>query len=510
MGLNVTYTSLFREVARFLDAGRSSSDTDSTEETDIADVLASGQRMFYYPTLNLNPNNESESREIYRWSFLEKKQEIVTEAAINNYQLPDNFTSVISDFVYEDDSGRAPLALVGENRIRNLVSNEAKTGAPTYCAVAKRISSFTGVPIYEILLYPIPDQEYIITGGIEIEPELLSSSNPTPICGAIHAETLIEACLLAAEQKMRPEQQPVHAAKFELLLRKSVEADRRITDDGGELWPDDLNDGTTDRLEINKFYLAGIVGRFLRFGAHPKAWKHNQRAEVDDLIRTGLREFYNPQPLPKPNQRPRSHTWSFLSPQYILTLEAEKYTYLMPADFGSPRGEISYAPNTGQCYPKIMRTNVERVQDMLQYSTDAGYAPTCAAFRPVIVANGLGTRWEMLLAPPPPGGDQLVIPYNINPYDMVQDESLPLGGQPHAQTLIEACLAAAEAAHPDLGNVHTQKFQARLYTSISYDEQAQTASTVGFSLDRSMGIPDGTYHDQWYLYDNHVTEYDNT
>jgi hypothetical protein len=509
MTLKATYTSLRREIGRFIDAGRSSSDWDSTTSTDITDILDSGCRIFYYPTLNPNPLSAEESREVYRWSFLEEQVPVQLTSGNNLYELPETFSSIVQDFVYDDNSGRKPLTQVDERFIRSLIANESKTGYPTYCAVTTRSSEFSDGALHELLVYPTPTAAATITGGIEVEPLTLSTTNPYPLCGAIHTETLIAACLLAAEQKLRPESPPTQEAKFERLLRRSIEADRLLKQDGEELWPESVSDGQLDRLGVNKFYLSMLVGRFLKFPAHPKSWRHNQRAEVDEYVRTGLREFYAPQIIPIANSRPRVHSWSFLQPEYILTLEAGKSTYPMPEDFGSIRGDIRYAPNTGICYPKIEHTNMNQVRRMLQYSTDAGYAPMMAGIQPVPIEKGEGTRWELVLAPPPPGGEQIIIPYSVDPYDLAEDEALPLGGQPHAQTIIEACLAAAEASRPELGSIHTNKFAVRLQASISYDEQANCPKTVGFSLDR-FNVNDGVYYNEDYLYDNHLTTYDNS
>ena len=76
--------------------------------------------------------------------------------------------------------------------------------------------------------------------------------------------------------------------------------------------------------------------------------------------------------------------------------------------------------------------------------------------QPVLADDGT-TCYELSLWPTPDTSYTMFYRYQINPHQLSDDVSLPIGGQgAHAQTALEACLAAAEemkgvgqGMHPD-------------------------------------------------------------
>ena len=502
-GLQVDYNMLRREIGRFADSGRSGSDWDTTQDQDIEDALNRGLRLYYYPTVN------RETGETYHWSFLEEDLSIELLNDKYQYDLPARFSRTTDEFVIDGATDATPLAEADDSDLRALIANEGRTGDPEYFAIRTRRTAPGDRSLREVLFYPIPTGGVTVTARMEIEPPALSPANPYPLGGAMHGETIIEACLVAAELVFFPESGPgIHHDKFyDQLLPRSVEDDRELTKNKpGEVWPEDPLDQGLDTLEVNKFYLMRVIGKEMNYGPHPRRWKHNQKSHVLELLRTGLRDFYTPQVLPgKLNQ----HSWSFLRPTYLLTLVVGQYEYDMPDDFNAVRGSIQYTANTNAFLPRIDVTNENRVKELLAISTDTFIGPTVAAFRVKAAdqaVEGTGTRWEMLIAPVPSGGEAIEIPYSVNPYQLSDDVSLPMGGQPHAQTLIESCLAAAEVARGDGKKDHQAKFLLKLQASISHDEQATCAMTQG-----RKATPDDNYNDivygDHYGMDNHVTQY---
>lgn len=499
MSLLVDYNSLRRDIGRFADSGRSSSDWDSTQELDINDVLAKGERAFYWPDLG--------NGEIHRWSFLEEPIELTFASGQANYPLPTEYSSLKDRFIYLS-GGQGSLAETTETEILSLISAEGKQGTPQYFAISTRPSAPGARSVREVLVYPIPDAEATVRGTMHIEPEPLSATNPYPRGGAVHSETLTEACLMMAEKVLFPEAGPgIHSQAFQVCLAKSIAEDLQQTNDlVTDIWPDDPLDEGLQTLEVNKFYLMRVIGDDMGFGPHPKAWKPNETAKVKEILRTALREFYTPQIFPG---QVTGHSWSFLSPVHHLTLQAGKYLYDLPAEWGGIRGRISYAPGTNAPFPEIEVTNQRRVEELLEYTTSSAYCPTRACFRTKEASQQVGTRWEMMVSPPPSGEYEIQIPFAINPYQLTDDVSLPFGGQPHAQTMIEAARAAVEVETGE-GNIHQQKFLERLRTSIDYDQQETCPRTLGVSLDRSDSYSDLGLADNSYNGDYHLTAYDNT
>jgi hypothetical protein len=499
-GLQVDYNLLRREIGRFANSGRSSSDWDSTQELDIEDCIRRGVRRWYWPEI------DQKSGEIYHWSFLQESFEIAIAAGQNTYALPEVFSRMAEDLVCEDGSNRFPLRKANDSMIRRLISTENKQGIPRYYAISSSVAIPSENRSLELTLYPVPSENMTLRGVMDIEPPEISSENPYVLGGAVHAETVLESCLAAAEITFFPELGPGdHRANFEKYLIRSIEYDRKLTEAEGAIYPDDPLETGDNTLGVNKFYLMRLIGNKKGYGPHPGMWSHDQSANVHDILRNGLREFYSPQVIPGERD---THIWSFLAPTYRLTLEAGKYAYDMPPEFVSVQGGIRYAPNTNQVYPQIAVQSIDKVLGILEYSTDSFYAPTCAAFRVKEGDQTTGTRYEMLLAPPPSGGQEILIPFSVNPYQLSVDTSLPMGGQPHAQTLIAACLAAVEADNGAGEQEWQQRFLVRLQASVSLDRQATCPRTVGVSHDDSDYLHSEIYYGNDYWLDNHITSYD--
>ena len=504
--LQIDYDVLRREIGRFANSGRSASDWDSTQETDIEDALQKGLRRFYWPELEIpNPNGPAD-KEVYHWSFLQERFPLNLVAGAYRYDLPQSFNRMAEDFVYSDGSKQFPLERVSDRQLRSLRSTENKQGPPRYYAISSRVAMPGKYQQHEVSFYPTPLAAAEVTGILEIDPPATSSTEPYVLGGAMHAETVLESCLAAAELIFFPETGPgIHAQQFERCLRRSIEADRELTGESGMVWPDDPLDAGVSNLSVNKFYLMRVIGKFMGIGAHPDAWSHDRNSQVLEVLRTGMRDFYNPQVLPGERD---NHQWSFLTPTYRLALVSGKYTYDMPDTFSAINGDIRYAPNTGQCYPDIEVSSIDHVLNILEYSTDSYFAPTSAAFRVKEPDETAGTKWELVLAPAPPGGVEILIPFSVNPYQLDKSIELPLGGQPHSQTLIESCLAAAEIEMGGQSNIHQNKFLVKLQASISHDRQATCPRTVGVSHDDSDNTFSQVYWGSDYWEDNHTTTYD--
>jgi hypothetical protein len=307
-----------------------------------------------------------------------------------------------------------------------------------------------------------------------------------------------------------PELAPgVHMAHFKECLVRSIAADKALTDfEGGEIWPTDMEEGAFGTLGVTKKMLMQLIGRTLQIGPHAKTWTHAERSKVVNLLKAGLRRFYTPSVLPGERH---AHRWSFMAPTFAVTLTAEQYSYLMPDGFCGVRGDIHYAAGTNRTLPKIRHTSVERVLAILAESSGSYSEPLCAAFRVrPRLAETAPTQWEMLIAPAPSGGEQLVIPFEISPMALSDDDALPLGGQPHAQTIIEACLAEAELEMGSPKPIHLQLFMERLQASVSHDRMATCPLTVGISRDRSDDLMDEIIFGDIHGLDNHIATYDPT
>lgn len=480
--LHITYSKLRRAVGVHLGSGRSDSDWDTNAESDIEAVIESGLRAVYWPVL------DEKTGETYRWSFLEQDLPVQLVAGQSDYTLPEEFASLKAAFSYPDGSENRPIAVVPFPHLRQLKSRRNATGAPLYCAVKEAAIHPGQRSRKAVVFYPTPDatNAALVTARMAIEPTMVSTDKPYPSGGVLLSEAILEACLAAADKLMNPEAGGgIHQDIFRQHLLVAIDADRQMAaaDRAAEFaaWPlDGITAGVTS-LEITKAYLDAAIGMELGYGPNSDAWTHSQAARVSEVRRRGLRRFYTPQVLPGEKH---AHRWSFLKPLHVVDLVSGKWAYEMPADFGVPPAMLNYAPETSVMYRPIPVTTPEEVERRLQLTSNTG-RPTVAAFRVKASTETAGTRYELLLHPCPGEEHQINFHYGISPDQLGSETALPLGGQPHAQTVLEACLAEAEIDSGE-GNVHQGQFLVCLQSSVDHDRNMAPA-TLGVSRDRSDG-----------------------
>lgn len=466
--LAITYDEIRRHVGRFIGASRTVSalEADATWNTDVEDALVGGLREFY------RPRKVAEGQPHHVWSFLIRDFSITTTASTRNYSLPEDFSGLSGSLSFSAGAEKVAPSIINESDIRQLYANAAASGAPKYAAIRARTTNDR--TLYEALLYPTPDAAYTLEGRYPIEPPILSDDNIYPLGGAQHAETILESCLAAAEKIMFPEDgERFHSQRFAQLLVASLEADMALGAAVESPWPLDTLD---ESLGLTKRILSRKIGEFLKYGAHDGTWTAAQQAKVADVLRDGLRKFYDPVALPGQNL---PHDWSFLAPVGQLQLQSGVYEYDLPADFAMLAGSLTYAPGTNVLYPPIAIRSEFDVRHELQY-TDAASRPFMAAVRVKPSDGGTGTRYQLIVYPSPDGNYDVSFRYKINPLELESDVALPLGGQAHAQTLIEACLAAAELSVGGAPGPHEAEFTRRLVASVGHDLKVTCPDTFGY------------------------------
>lgn len=219
MSLQITYDELRRELGRFLGYDRDPDEWDSTQTTDVADILKSGLRSFYWP-------NVGDKR--YVWSFLRKLATIDTAANTSSFLLAADFEGGLEGLTHSNNSTRRWISRTNEFELRALLSHSYKTGVPEYGALRAVQPSGGDRMRYEVLLYPVPDDTYTLSYRYATSPDELDDTNPYHLGGAVHSECVLEACLAAAEKVMQPETQPVHLPRFQECLQASIKIDSEM------------------------------------------------------------------------------------------------------------------------------------------------------------------------------------------------------------------------------------------------------------------------------------------
>lgn len=192
--LSLTYSSLQSRVARKLGYPTDSADRSTAQQNELDDVTDSGVRQFYYPPPTPN------FPEGYQWSFLRPEATLTMASETSDYDLPDNYGSGITRLVYNGtDQVYDAVRIVPVRRIRELRQHSSEQGFPREAAVVVKEIDETEGQRYQILFWPEPDANYSLKYQYTALPSQLSDAKPYPLGGMLHAETILQSCLAAAE-----------------------------------------------------------------------------------------------------------------------------------------------------------------------------------------------------------------------------------------------------------------------------------------------------------------------
>lgn len=233
-------------------------------------------------------------------------------------------------------------------------------------------------------------------------------------------------------------------------------------------------------LSITYNELQQAVGRYLGYGRiYGPDNGSVEWADIEDCIKSGLRQFYAPPPVENSNA---SHHWSFLRPVTVLLLTNGVADYDMPGDFGGINGLLTY-PEWTASRPVII-TSESDIRRLRQLRPQTG-KPTHAAIRPKASDGTAAQMFEMALWPIPDAEIELTYRYYVLPEALSDEIPYPYGGAAHSETILESCLSIAEQRLNDQKGIHWEKFLQRLAASIQIDTKTTGADFLGYNADRS-------------------------
>jgi hypothetical protein len=211
-------------------------------------------------------------------------------------------------------------------------------------------------------------------------------------------------------------------------------------------------------------------------------WSREETAKVTRSIKLGENQFYTPPQLPGD---PTVHTWSFAEVEYAVALVANTYQYDLPDDFGGFVESYLYF-SSNFSLGVIRLTSIDQILDLRSTDTliTSDY-PEWAAVSSQDIAQTTGQRFQISFWPTPAASKTVTGQYKVNANAMTDAASYPLGGQPHSQTLMQSCLAAAEMEKLGKPGPHYELFMQRLAGSIAYDRKTTTPKHFGKNLDNS-------------------------
>lgn len=226
------------------------------------------------------------------------------------------------------------------------------------------------------------------------------------------------------------------------------------------------------------------VGDFLGFGPTSGNWSAAKTDIIERIIQSGIRQFYFP---PSLGGGMPSHNWRFLKPVTTLATVASTDTYTLPDSFGRMEGNLTFA-SADNAYTAIKLVGEGVIRNLQQRNTSATGKPRYAAVRPKASTGSTGQRFEILLWPTPDAVYTLTYKYAALLDKITASLPYPVGGMPHAETILESCLAVAEMRKDDEKGLHWTQFMERLAASVEYDKQIN-AEFFGYNGDGSSDMP---------------------
>lgn len=237
-------------------------------------------------------------------------------------------------------------------------------------------------------------------------------------------------------------------------------------------------------LEITRPELLRHVGRMLGFNRDPTAWTTTELQDVNDAVDAGVRQFYTPPILPRERT---AHLWSWLQPVLSQALTIGVADYTLPATFGGFCNELSFAASDNVPVRPLKQTGMEQILAKRQTHGSATWSapPTHYAVTSSTTTGEARQRFSLALWPAPDQAYTLSGEYFFNPAGVSDAEPYPLGGQPHGETLLASCLAAADLQMNQAAGTFMGKFMERLAASVSFDRSSSGPFHFGYNGDRS-------------------------
>lgn len=214
-----------------------------------------------------------------------------------------------------------------------------------------------------------------------------------------------------------------------------------------------------------------------------------ERNQVRRAITNGLRRFYYPAQV----DQGLIYDWTFLTTEFTFKTEIGTDDYLMPFSFGGTVGPLVHDP-ADQIRVSIVKTTVNDILSFRQLNLQLSSWPQRYAERPVPMGGREGQRWELMMWPSPSAEFLFHGQQRIQPLAPGNDQQYLYGGPEHSQTIIEACLAAAELMQDGPGP-HAVEFMNCLKTSIALDQTMHQPDYLGYNADYRRGASNPTMRD---------------
>lgn len=444
-----------------LDLGADFNAWTAAQAAEVDWCLNMGLKRFYFP-----PPVGQEGKS-HQWSFLSPTATIALGSGTQAYDLPADFAGNVECFTYASATGHRKVPIVSESELRAAVAVEGASNAtPKFAAIRPKTADGTAVQRYEAVFYPTPNATLTVTYRYQANPLLATTTALYPLGATAHVDTILQAMVATAELRKKKAKGEQWSTFLEMLAQ-SIETDKAVAKTTGpSLW------ATTEPAYGTFGYFLREIGAHLGYGSLPDTYSYAQEREVNAIVQSGLRQFYNP---PLPAGAKKHVEWSFLKPTATLSLVNGTAAYDLPATFGTIFDDATYASGVVQKRLEIVNETTIRA---LQATAAASGAPKYIAIHPKAVALTAVQAWEAIVYPTPDTSYTVTYRYNYSPADASSTNLYPLGTNVHAETILASCFSIAELRKTGQIGPHHQRFLERLQASIGIDERSSRSSDI--------------------------------
>lgn len=166
----------------------------------INDIVVSGVANVYFPPA------VGDEKVAPDWTWLKPISEIALKTGAKTLNLPDDFGNFNGGVSVKADATTSQpwwLQWRSDEKILDMYSvTPAMSGPPRFVAdVASRIVQAPSGQLRQLMVFPLPDQDYILQVRYSINPDRLSGARPYAYGGAQYRELHIASALAVAERR---------------------------------------------------------------------------------------------------------------------------------------------------------------------------------------------------------------------------------------------------------------------------------------------------------------------
>lgn len=152
----------------------------------------------------------------------------------------------------------------------------------------------------------------------------------------------------------------------------------------------------------------------------------------------------------------------------------------LPDDCQDIEGEMTFEPD--EAWVPVVQRPEDWLRRLRQTHSSSSGPPQYFGLRPRTYAPATGQRWDIMVWPDPDDDYTMTYRKCIN-LDALATTQYPPGGMAHSETILESCLAVAEARYGDTQGLHKAIYEEWLVKSKAKDARLVAPESLGRAID---------------------------